>query len=76
MNNETLKGQWKQIKGKVQAQWGKLTQDDLEVVNGEKHQLVGKIQERYGIEKKEAEKQVTDFETKHFTASTHTQQTR
>lgn len=46
MNEDTIKGNWKQFKGKVQEQWGKLTNDDLDVVNGQREQLVGRIQER------------------------------
>ena len=58
MNEDTLKGQWTQLKGKVREQWGKLTNDDVDVIKGESEQLVGRIQERYGIAKDEAEKQV------------------
>ncbi|WP_418319007.1 CsbD family protein [Piscinibacter sakaiensis] len=58
MNWDRIEGNWKQIKGKAKVQWGKLTDDDLDVVAGNRQQLAGKIQERYGIEKDEAEKQV------------------
>lgn len=64
MNEDTLKGNWKQFKGKVQEQWGKLTDDDLDVVEGKREQLVGRLQERYGQSKDEAEKQVSDWETR------------
>ncbi|HLR12706.1 MAG TPA: CsbD family protein [Burkholderiaceae bacterium] len=64
MNEDTIKGNWKQFKGKVREQWGKLTDDDLEVVAGNRDQLVGKIQERFGVARDEAEKQVTDWETR------------
>jgi uncharacterized protein YjbJ (UPF0337 family) len=70
MNNDILKGKWTQMKGQVQSKWGKLTNDDLDVVNGERQQLIGRIQERYGIAKDEAERQVSDFER---TASSSTQ---
>ena len=61
MNKETLKGKWEQLKGGVQKQWGKLTDDDLDVIKGDSKILAGKIQERYGITKEEAEKQVKDY---------------
>jgi uncharacterized protein YjbJ (UPF0337 family) len=64
MNEDTIKGNWKQFKGKVQEQWGKLTNDDLDVVDGKREQLVGRIQEREGIAQDAAEKQVKDWETK------------
>ena len=58
MNWDQAKGQWAQMKGMVRKQWGKLTDDDLTVIHGERERLVGKIQERYGIAKEEAERQV------------------
>ena len=58
MNWDQAKGKWTQIKGEVRKKWGKLTDDDLDVIAGERERLVGKIQERYGIAKEEAEKQV------------------
>jgi uncharacterized protein YjbJ (UPF0337 family) len=58
MNQNTLKGQWTQLKGQVRDQWGKLTNEDLDQIQGRSEQLVGKIQERYGIARDEAEKQV------------------
>ena len=62
MNKDTIEGNWKQLKGKVKEQWGKLTDDDLDVIAGKRDQLLGRIQERHGIAKSEAEKQVNDFE--------------
>ena len=62
MNKEQWSGNWKQIKGKVKEAWANLTDDDLESVEGQRDQLAGKIEERYGIAKEEAEKQVQDFE--------------
>ena len=62
MNWDIAKGNWKQFKGQVQTQWGKLTDDHFDVIAGKREELVGKIQESYGIGKDEAEKQVKDFE--------------
>jgi uncharacterized protein YjbJ (UPF0337 family) len=61
MNEDTLKGQWTQLKGKVREQWGKLTNDDVDQVRGEAEQLAGRIQERYGVAKDEAHRQVNDW---------------
>lgn len=61
MNWDRIEGQWKQMQGKVKSKWGKLTDDDLKVIAGNKDQLVGRIQERYGIQKDEAEKQVHEW---------------
>jgi uncharacterized protein YjbJ (UPF0337 family) len=61
MNWDQVEGKWKQYSGKVKEKWGKLTDDDLEVVRGRRDQLIGKIQERYGIVRQEAEKQVDEF---------------
>ncbi len=61
MNQDRINGSWEQIKGSVQEAWGKLTHDDLAVLEGDRKQLAGKIQERYGIAKDEAEKQVHDW---------------
>jgi uncharacterized protein YjbJ (UPF0337 family) len=62
MNWDTVKGDWKQFKGKVKEQWGKLTDDELDRVEGRRDQLAGAIQKRYGIAKDEAERQVKEFE--------------
>lgn len=61
MNQDRINGSWEQVKGHVQKAWGKLTNDDLSVIEGDRKQLAGKIQERYGIAKDEAEKQVRDW---------------
>jgi uncharacterized protein YjbJ (UPF0337 family) len=61
MNWDTIEGKWKQSAGAVKEKWGKLTDDDLTVIAGKKDQLVGKIQERYGIARDAAEKQVNEF---------------
>lgn len=55
---------WEQMKGKVKQQWGKLTDDDLRQLEGHGEQLAGKIQERYGLGKDEAEKQAREFRTR------------
>lgn len=62
INKNTIEGNWKQLKGKVKEQWGKLTDDDLDVIAGKRDQLVGRLQERAGIARDEAEKQVKDWE--------------
>ena len=64
MNRDRLKGNWKQIKGKVKERWGRLTDDDLDVIAGKRDQLLGRIQERHGIAKDEAERQVKTFENR------------
>jgi uncharacterized protein YjbJ (UPF0337 family) len=61
MNWDQAKGKWKQMKGSVKTQWGRLTDDDLEIIAGQRDLLVGKIQERYGISKDTALKQVADW---------------
>jgi uncharacterized protein YjbJ (UPF0337 family) len=61
MNWDRIEGNWKQFTGRVKEQWGKLTDDDIDVIAGKRDQLVGKIQEQYGISKDEAEKQVDRF---------------
>lgn len=62
MNKDIIQGQWTQLKGKVKEQWGKLTNDDLDAINGRSEQLAGRLQERYGIEQDEAKRQIADFE--------------
>ncbi|MFO7681527.1 MAG: CsbD family protein [Chloroflexota bacterium] len=61
MNSDILKGNWKQFRGEIQKQWGKLTNDDLDVINGEYDKLVGQVQERYGWNRERAEREVTDY---------------
>ena len=61
MNWDTIAGNWKQFQGKARQQWGKLTDDDLELVKGKRDELAGRIQERYGIAKDEAERQIDDW---------------
>ena len=62
MNTDRLKGQWKQVRGKIKEQWGRLTEDDLDVIDGKRQQLLGRIQARHGVAKEEAEQQVGEFE--------------
>ncbi len=62
MNWDRIEGNWKQVKGKVKEQWAKLSDDDIAFINGKRDQLAGKVQERYGIAKDEAERQVSDWE--------------
>jgi uncharacterized protein YjbJ (UPF0337 family) len=64
MNDDRMEGNWKQFKGKVKEQWGRLTDDDLDVIAGQRDQLAGKIQERHGVARDEAERQIKDFETR------------
>ena len=64
MNKDEIGGNWKQFKGKAKEKWGKRTDDDMTVIEGKRDQLVGRIQERYGYAKDQAEKEVTDWETK------------
>jgi uncharacterized protein YjbJ (UPF0337 family) len=61
MNWDQVQGKWKQATGKIKEKWGKLTDDDLQFIAGKRDQLVGRIQERYGIAKEEAEHQVDEF---------------
>lgn len=61
MNWDQIKGKWTQFKGKAKEQWGNLTDDDLDRIEGNRDQLLGRIQERYGIAKEEAERQVDDW---------------
>lgn len=61
MNNDRAQGSWEQVKGHVQKAWGKLTHDDLDVIEGDRKLLAGKIQERYGIAEDEAQKQVDEW---------------
>lgn len=61
MNSEILKGKWNELKGSVQEQWGKLTNDDLDQAEGNRDQLIGRIQQRYGMARDEAEREVDKF---------------
>ncbi|OPY59292.1 MAG: hypothetical protein A4E57_04747 [Syntrophorhabdaceae bacterium PtaU1.Bin034] len=62
MNWDQVSGSWKTMKGKVREQWGKLTDDDLDVIAGKRDQLIGRLQEKYGYSKEEAERQIDRWE--------------
>jgi uncharacterized protein YjbJ (UPF0337 family) len=62
MNTDRMEGNWKIFAGRVRERWGKLTDDDLDVIHGQREQLAGRIQRAYGLSKDEAEKQVKEFE--------------
>jgi uncharacterized protein YjbJ (UPF0337 family) len=64
LNEDKLQGQWKQLAGKVKAKWGELTDDDLTVADGNSEYLEGKLQERYGIARDEARRQVKEFSSR------------
>ncbi len=64
MNQDRIEGNWKQFKGKLKEQWGKLTDDDIDVIAGKRDQLLGRIQERHGVAKDEAETQVKNWESR------------
>jgi uncharacterized protein YjbJ (UPF0337 family) len=61
MNSDYLAGKWKQLRGSVKEQWGKLTDDDLTFIDGKHDQLVGKLQERYGMAKDQAQRNVDEW---------------
>lgn len=61
MNWDRVEGSWKQMAGKVRERWGKLTDDDIDVIQGKREQLEGKIQNVYGVGREEARKQVEEF---------------
>lgn len=61
MNEDILKGKWKQFRGQVKETWGELTDDDLDRIDGAQDKLAGKIQERYGYTKEKAEDEVKNF---------------
>jgi uncharacterized protein YjbJ (UPF0337 family) len=65
MNQDRLGGRWKQVKGRLKEQWGQLTDDDLDVIAGRRDQLLGRIQQRHGLAKEEAQRQVESFERRH-----------
>ena len=61
MNHHQFEGKWEQLKGRIQQQWGKLTEDDLLLIKGKRKELIGKIIERHGIAKEKAEEDVDKF---------------
>jgi uncharacterized protein YjbJ (UPF0337 family) len=64
MNWDQIKGKWTQAKGSAKQQWGKLTDDELTQIEGDKDRLVGKVQEKYGVAREEAERQVNDWSSR------------
>ena len=62
MNQDVIQGQWQQLKGSLKAKWGKLTDDDLSRAQGDHQYLMGRLQERYGWQKDQAEREVREFE--------------
>jgi uncharacterized protein YjbJ (UPF0337 family) len=62
MNWDQIQGKWKQFSGKAREKWGKLTDDELQAIAGRRDNLLGKLQEKYGLAKEEAERQLSDFE--------------
>ena len=65
MDENILKGKWRQLKGEVKSQWGKLTDDDLDRAEGDAEKLVGRVQERYGYQRDQAKREVDDFIRRH-----------
>jgi len=61
MNTDTLKGQWHQLKGEAKVRWGRLTNDELDQIEGHAEKLVGLLQERYGYERQKAQDEVDAF---------------
>ena len=61
MNEDILKGKWRQIKGEVKSRWGKLTDDDMDRAEGDAEKLIGRVQERYGYQRDQAQREVDDF---------------
>jgi uncharacterized protein YjbJ (UPF0337 family) len=62
MNEDIIQGKWRQLKGDIKTRWAKLRDDDLDRLDGHREYLVGKIQERYGVARDQAEKEVKEFE--------------
>jgi len=65
MNNDVWKGKWKQLKGEIQKQWGNLTNDDLDKLQGDRKKIEGLLQERYGIAKNEVTEKLDEIEKRH-----------
>jgi uncharacterized protein YjbJ (UPF0337 family) len=74
MNRDQMEGNWKQVMAEVKQKWAKLTHDDILVIRGKRDQLIGKIQERYGIAKQAAEEQVDQFIRAYKSAKTRTRE--
>ena len=67
MNKDQIAGNWKQVKGELRAQWGKLTDDDIAIINGNTEILAGKLQERYGLAVEDAQSQIKAFQERRET---------
>ena len=65
MNAEMLKGKWHQLKGEIKSQWGKLTDDDMDRIEGDSEKLIGRVQERYGYARDDAKREVDAFLDRH-----------
>jgi uncharacterized protein YjbJ (UPF0337 family) len=61
LNADVLKGKWQQLKGEARIQWGRLTDDDLDQIQGSAEKLAGKLQERYGYAQEQAKREVDEF---------------
>ncbi len=61
MNEDVLKGKWRQFKGNIQERWGELTNDELDQIDGEREQMIGKLQEKYGYSREKAQTEYDDF---------------
>ena len=61
MNEDILTGKWTQLKGEIKKQWGKLTDDELDVIDGQRDKLLGKMQEKYGYARFDAERELDNF---------------
>ena len=70
MNRDVFEGNWKQLRGRVKEMWGKLTDDDLDTIDGKRDRLVGKLQERYGYAKDKAEQELDRFSAAETTTTT------
>lgn len=68
MNPDVLKGRWNQVKGDIRTKWGKLTDDDLMQIQGDAQKMIGKLQERYGLKREQAEKDLNEFLSQRRTA--------
>lgn len=68
MNWDHVEGKWQRLRGRVREQWGKLTDDDVDVIAGKREQLIGLLQQRYGTARDEIERQVRDFENRYANA--------
>ena len=71
MNKDIIKGHWKELKGQIKQQWGKITDDDLTQLEGSYDELEGLLQRKYGYQKDEAEKAISDFVSKYEEEETY-----